>query len=85
MTDEAVEDIQCLRQLRSNIRTSMEKQPLTDNKSQPLIPMAPYLMDADIHSGKKKKKKKQQKQKQKQKKNKKQKKKQKTKNKKQGL
>ena len=53
MTDEAIKDIQCLRQIRSNVRAPMDESPLVDNKNQPLIPTAPYLMNADIHLDKK--------------------------------
>ena len=49
MIDEAIKDIKFLRQLRSNIWAPTDEQPLADNKSQPLISTAPYLMNADIH------------------------------------
>ena len=45
----SIKDIKFLRQLRSNIWAPTDEQPLADNKSQPLISMAPYLMNADIH------------------------------------
>ena len=49
MMDEAIEDIQCPRQLRSNVQALTDEQPLADNKSQSLIPMTSYLMNANIH------------------------------------
>ena len=50
MMDKTIKDIQCPRQLRSNVWAPTDKQPLADNKSQPLIPMSPYLKKADVHS-----------------------------------
>ena len=49
MIDKAIKDIKFLRQLRSNIWAPTDEQPLADNKSQPLIPMTSYLMNANIH------------------------------------
>ena len=50
MTNEVIKDIQCLRQQKSNVRAPTDKELLADNKSQPLIPMAPYLKNVDVHS-----------------------------------
>ena len=50
MTNEAIKDIQCLRQLKSNVRAPTDEWALAENKSQALIPTIPYLMNAGIHS-----------------------------------
>ena len=50
MMNETIKDIRCLRQQKSNIWAPMDECLLADNKSQPLIPMAPYPINADIHS-----------------------------------
>ena len=50
MMEKTIKDIQCPRQLRCNVWAPTDKQPLADNKSQPLIPMSPYLKKADVHS-----------------------------------